>query len=144
MFITLSLNIKTSLLYYFAYFYTFKKNNKMLKSKNNINTGALIQAHIHKNKITKSDLGAAIGRNGLAILQYIRNESIQTGILLDICYALKHNFFKDIASKLPDDFTTTNPTDKSLMSEKDQLIAQLQEENKVLKIQNELLMLIKK
>jgi hypothetical protein len=30
------------------------------------------------------------------------------------------------------------------MSEKDQLIAQLQEENKVLKIQNELLMLIKK
>lgn len=116
----------------------------MLKSKNNINTGALIQAHIHKNKITKSDLGAAIGRNGLAILQYIRNESIQTGILVRHLLCFLANFFKDIASKLPDDFTTTNPTDKSLMSEKDQLIAQLQEENKVLKIQNELLMLIKK
>lgn len=74
----------------------------------------------------------------------MRNESIQTGILLDICYALKHNFFKDIANQLPDDFTTTNPTDKSLISEKDQLIAQLQEENKVLKIQNDVLMLMRK
>ena len=116
----------------------------MLKSKNNINTGALLEAYVSKNKITKTDLGATIGRNGLAILQYMRNESIQTGILLDICYALKHNFFKDIANQLPDDFTTTNPTDKSLISEKDQLIAQLQEENKVLKIQNEVLMLMKK
>jgi hypothetical protein len=116
----------------------------MLKSKNNINTGTLLGDYVNKNKIIKTDLGVAIGRNGLAILQYMRNESIQTGILIDICYALKHNFFKDIANQLPDDFTTTNPTDKSLISEKDQLIAQLQEENKVLKIQNEVLMLMKK
>lgn len=116
----------------------------MLKSKNTIDTGALLEAYVYTNKITKVDLGAAIGRSGLAILRFMRNESIQTGILLDICYALKHNFFKDIANQLPDDFTTTNPKDKSLISEKDQLIAQLQEENKVLKIQNELLMMMKK
>ena len=116
----------------------------MLKSKNNINTGTLLGDYVNKNKIIKTDLGVAIGRNGLAILQYMRNESIQTGILIDICYALKHNFFKDIANQLPDDFTTTNPTDKSLISEKDQLIAELQEEVKVLKIQNEVLMKKKK
>lgn len=116
----------------------------MLKSINNINTGALLGAYVNKNRIVKSDLGGQIGRSGLAILQYMRNESIQTGILIDICYALKHNFFKDIANQLPDDFTTTNPTDRSLISEKDQLIAQLQEENKVLKIQNEVLIRMKK
>ncbi|MBC7525538.1 MAG: hypothetical protein H7239_14015 [Flavobacterium sp.] len=116
----------------------------MLKSKNNINTGALLEGYVYKNRIFKSVLGVAINRNGLAVLQYMRNESIQTGILLDICYALKHNFFKDIANQLPDDFTITNPTDKSLISEKDQLIAQLQEENKVLKIQNDVLMMMKK
>ncbi len=116
----------------------------MIKSKNNINTGALLETYVYKNKITKTDLGLAIGRNGLAILQYMRNDSIQTGILLDICYAVKHNFFKDIANQLPDDFTTTNPADKSLISEKDQLIAELQEEVKVLKIQNEVLMKKKK
>jgi hypothetical protein len=116
----------------------------MLKSINNINTGALLGAYVNKNRIIKSDLGGQIGRSGLAILQYMRNESIQTGILIDICYALKHNFFKDIANQLPDDFTTTNPTDRSLISEKDQLIAQLQEENKVLKIQNEVLIRMKK
>lgn len=116
----------------------------MLKSKHNINTGALLRAHIQKNRILKSVLGSAINRNGLAVNEYMKNESIQTGILIDICYALKHNFFKDIANQLPDDFTTTNPTDQSLISEKDQLIAQLQEENKVLKIQNEILLLMKK
>jgi DNA-binding Xre family transcriptional regulator len=110
-----------------------------MENKKTLNTGALIQTYVYKNRIAKTDLGASIGRSGLAILRFMRNESIQTSILLDICYALKHNFFKDIANQLPDDFTTTNPADQRLISEKDLLIAQLQEENKVLKIQNDVL-----
>ena len=115
----------------------------MKKSKNNIDTGALLDKYIQQHRIVKTELGAEIKRNGLAILQYTRNASIQTGILIDLCYALKHNFFRDIADQLPEEFTITKATDNSLFTEKDQLIAQLQEENKVLKIQNELLMKVK-
>ena len=114
----------------------------MNKSNYNINTGKLLEKVIAEKKITKTDLGVAINRNALAVLKYTRNESVQTGILIDLCYALEHNFFKDIANQLPDGFTTTNVTDQHLISEKDQLIAQLLEENKVLKIKNETLLTI--
>ncbi len=113
----------------------------MKKSKNNINTGKLIDDFITKKRIFKSDLGRDINRNGLSILAYTRNSSVQTGILIDLCHALKHNFFRDIADKLPEDFTISQQ-DK-LISEKDQLIAKLQEENKVLTIQNEVLLRVK-
>ncbi len=115
----------------------------MIPSKKNIDTGKLLHDFIEKNKITKATLGNDIKRNGLAILRYTRNCSIQTGILIDICYALEHNFFKDIADKLPENFTKTKPDDLTAIIEKDLLIAQLQEENKVLKIKNEVLMSIK-
>jgi hypothetical protein len=86
-------------------------------------------------------MGRRINRNGDSVSKYILNISIQTGILLDICHAVNHNFFADIAGQLPDSYTITDRN--SLISEKDQLIAQLQEENKVLKIQNDLLMRLK-
>lgn len=113
----------------------------MKKSKNNINTGKMIDDFITKNRIFKSNLGQDINRNGLSILAYTRNVSIQTGILIDLCHALKHNFFRDIADQLPADFTTTKPDSSHI--EKDALIAQLQEEVKVLKIQNEILLRVK-
>jgi predicted nuclease of restriction endonuclease-like (RecB) superfamily len=112
----------------------------MLVSKNNIDTGKILADYIQKNKISKTELGREINRNGLSVLNYTRNISIQTGILIDICYAVKHNFFSDIADQLPTDFTKMEPKNLSFLSQKNELIAQLEEENKVLKIQNELLM----
>src|SRR6187401_126937 len=106
----------------------------MKQGKNNIDTGKLLRDFIGKNRITKSNLGRDIGRNGLSIFQYTQNSSIQTGILIDICHATKHNFFQDIANEMPREFTVI----KELNPEKDLLIAQLQQEINVLKIQNEL------
>ncbi len=112
----------------------------MIVGKNNIDTGKLLADYIKKNKIRKTELGREINRTGLSILNYTRNVSIQTGILIEMCYALQHNFFSDIADQLPEGFSKTNLKQNSQVSEKDLLIEQLQEENKVLKIQNELLM----
>ena len=114
----------------------------MNKSKNNIDTGKLLTAFIAKNRINKAELGRNINRTGVSISKYTNNSSIQTGILIDLCYALQHNFFQDIVNLLPADFTKNEPIDvqKNLLSEKQiALIAKLEEENKVLKIQNELL-----
>jgi hypothetical protein len=108
-----------------------------------IDTGKMILDYITKNRMSKTELGEKINRNGLSILNYTRNKSIQTEILLNISNATKHNFFRDIADQLPNDYTITKPEDKTLINEKDELIAQLQEENKVFRIQNEILLRVR-
>jgi DNA-binding Xre family transcriptional regulator len=111
----------------------------MKKGKNTINTGKMLEDHLRKNRVNRTDLASKINRTGQSITKYGQNDSIQTAILLDICHALGHNFFQDIANTLPQDFEV-NP---ELNSANQQLILQLQEENKVLRIQNELLMKLK-
>ena len=108
-----------------------------------LDTGQMLDDYITFNRVSKSDLGEKIGRNGLSILNYTRSTSIRTHILWNICEATKHNFFKDIANLLPETYTETKKDDKSLITEKDQLIARLQEENKVLKIQNDILLKVR-
>ncbi|WP_445455037.1 hypothetical protein [Flavobacterium sp. HNIBRBA15423] len=106
----------------------------MKKGKHNINTGKLLSDFFTKNRINKSQLGKEINRDGVSILKYTQNSSVQTGILIELCYALNHNFFQDIANQLPDNFTVYN--------HKEDEIELLKDEIKVLKIQNELLMKI--
>jgi hypothetical protein len=108
-------------------------------SKNNINTGRMLNDYFIKNRIVKDQVGRDINRNGKGVGAFVKNGSIQTGILIDICYALQHNFFQDIANKLPKDFGV----DKTLDAANENSILQILEENKILKIQNELLMRLK-
>ncbi len=118
----------------------------MSKSSNNIDTGKMLERFLIKNRIVRSYLGRAINRTGVSIYRYTNNSTIQTGILLDICHALKHNFFYDIANQLPKDFTISkqnNVENGTFDINLQTLYEQLQEENKVLKIQNDLLMKIK-
>ena len=126
----------------------------MKNGKNNIDTGKLLRGFVEKNKITNAGLSRDINRNATSIFKYKENVSIQTGILIEICHATKHNFFQDIANLLPKDFTVTN--DLKAQNEI-QLIAQHQEEINslknemdvmknemlVLRVQNELLMKLK-
>lgn len=104
-----------------------------------IDTGKMILDFMNERRLSKTELGAMIGREGISILQYTRNKGIQTEILLNLCNATKHNFFQDIANELPKDYTVN----KDIFAEKDALIMQLQEEVKVLKIQNEVLLRVK-
>lgn len=107
----------------------------MKKGKNNIHTGKLLSDFISKNKIKKSTLGKNINRDGVSILKYMQNSSIQTGILIELSFALQHNFFQDIANQLPNTFSGNE--------NKNEEIETLKEEIKVLQIQNELLMKLK-
>lgn len=118
----------------------------MKTSKNNINTGKLLDNYLYKNKISKASVAAAINKNRVSVQKYTENVSIQTGILIDICYALKYNFLRELANALPKDFEYAEVVDGEKVTNENMqqtLIAQLQEENKVLKIQNELLLKIK-
>ena len=111
----------------------------MKKSKHNIDTGRLLRDFIEKRFVNRTELGDKIGRTAQSISKYSQNESIQTEILIEICYALQHNFFQDIAHQLPGDFTV-NPQWNNDYSQR---LKDLEQENAVLKIQNELLMKLK-
>ncbi|MFN8282869.1 MAG: hypothetical protein U0U67_06610 [Chitinophagales bacterium] len=65
-----------------------------------------------------------------------KNKTIQTAVLWEICNALKHNFFLDLAAALPSIFTTNVPVDTT----KDERITQLEKEIDLLKAKNEALM----
>ncbi|WP_293891040.1 hypothetical protein [Flavobacterium sp.] len=118
----------------------------MIKSKHNINTGKLIEQLLSQLKFTNSEIENAIGRPGSSMYKYIRNESIQTGILIDLCYAMKYNIFQDIANDLPSEFSKTDRDAQEKLAFKtanEKRIANLEEENKIMKIQLDLLMKLK-
>lgn len=118
----------------------------MIKSRNNIDTGKLIEKILKELRVTNVDIEKAIGRSGSSMYKYIRNSSIQTGILIDLCYALKYNIFQEIANELPSDFMKTDKEAEQKLAfrtENDNRIADLEEEIKILKIQLDLLMKLK-
>ncbi len=118
----------------------------MKKSKNNIDTGKLIERVALQQKLTNVEIEKAIDRQPTSMYKYIRNSSIQTGILIDLCYAMKYNFFQEIANQLPNEFTKTDKDADEKLAQKTALenrIAELEEENKILKVQVDLLMKIK-
>jgi len=113
----------------------------MKYSNNNIDTGTMLNYYLAKNRVSKSKLGRAINRTGISILRYTENSSIQTGILIDICYALKHNFFQDIADRLPADFTVSKvPEEDKLLPTWQAEIAELKERIKILEAEKAILL----
>jgi rRNA maturation protein Rpf1 len=118
----------------------------MIKSTHNIDTGKIIERLIYQFKFSNLQLERAIGRPGSSIYKYIRNSSIQTGILIDLCYAMKYNIFQEIANELPPEFVKVDKTaDETLALKTDyeQRIADLKEENKILKAQLDIVMKLK-
>lgn len=67
-------------------------------------TGKLLQAYCVRKRICKAALSRVIGRNISSLVKILKNDTIQTEILWDICFALQHNFFSDIADQLPKEF----------------------------------------
>jgi transcriptional regulator with XRE-family HTH domain len=106
-----------------------------------INTGKMIQRHIHERIIRRTDLAKQMGVPHSAIYSYEKRSSISSHILLRICHATRHNFFADIARALPSDYTIAkgSPTDHASTLSLDAVIAQQAEEIKQLRIENNLL-----
>jgi len=99
------------------------------------NTGLLLKEYFASKRIYKSALARVLNRNLKTILSYEKNSTIQTSVLWEICFALKHNFFMDIASQLPQEFATNTPknTDKEeQITELKQQIALLTAEKNIL------------
>lgn len=101
--------------------------------------GVILKEHFRNNHLDKTEVAKMIGLGRQTINLYFKNDNIGTKPLTRLCYALKHNFFTELAEQLPAEFGPL--PSKSVEYEKQ--IALLEEEIKVLKIQNELLLRIK-
>ena len=118
----------------------------MKKSDYNINTGEIIEKLTWKLNMSNLEVERAIGRSGSSVHKFIRSSSIQTAILIDICYAMKYNIFQEIANELPSHFAKTDKDADAKLAEKqdyESRIANLEEANKILKAQLDIVMKLK-
>lgn len=100
-----------------------------------IDMGELLSFHMESRFIRNEKLANLIGKTGQTITKYRTTEIMRSDMIAEISYALQHNFFQDMANLLPAEFTVN----AELNSNNQRYVNQLEEENKVLKIQNELL-----
>lgn len=101
-----------------------------------IHLGDLLKNYLDSNKIYKSSLARKLNKADNVILYYQKQASLQTSILFELCHALKHNFFQDIAAQLPNNYTTSVPEDH----QKDDTIAQLEQQILILQAEKEVLL----
>lgn len=81
-----------------------------LPSKNKMpHIGQLLQQYIKKHHVNSAQLARSLGRAPITISAYKKNESIQAGILYELCHALQYNFFAEIAHTLPIQFANNVP-----------------------------------
>lgn len=97
--------------------------------------GNMLDVFYKSRRVNKAGLARAINRAKPSVHKYESRPSLPCGLLWDISVALRHNFFEDIAIHLPETFTTATPKDDSQARR----IAQLEEENRILAAQLQLL-----
>jgi DNA-binding Xre family transcriptional regulator len=93
------------------------------------NTGLMLTSYFKEKRIRKNALARMLNRNPSTLVSFTKNKTIQTTVLWEICHALKHNFFADIAALFPENFTN-NVKPNTDAAER---IAALELENVILK-----------
>lgn len=107
----------------------------MKNEQNKIDMGQLLSIYMENRFIRGEQLAKLVGKTGQTISKYRTTAIMKSDTIAVLSYALQHNFFQDMANLLPSEFTVN----AELNSNNQRYINQLEEENKVLKIQNELL-----
>ena len=100
------------------------------------NTGELLKVFIKKKRLSKAALSRTLNRATNTLVGFIKGKTIQTAVLWEICHALKHNFFADIAAQLPNTYSNNISADTT----KDERIAELEQEVALIKAKNEVLL----
>lgn len=103
--------------------------------KKEINIGTLLQDYIQQNKISKAALSRALQTDPANLEVRLKKAYMRTDFLEKICIVLKHNFFADIAEMFPADFSVNAQPETT----KDELIAQLELEIKMITRERDLL-----
>lgn len=92
------------------------KEHKYLQNVENPapHTGTMLQRYYKQHKISKAALARTLNRQASTIYQFEKRQTIQTAVLWELCHALRHNFFADIAHQLPQTYTTSTAKDDKI------------------------------
>ena len=93
------------------------------------NTGMMLISYFREKRTRKSALARMLNKRPSTLAGFTKNTSIQTTVLWEICHALKHNFFADMAAMLPENYTTNVKPNTA----NEERIAELELQNTVLK-----------
>jgi plasmid maintenance system antidote protein VapI len=98
---------------------------------NPIHTGGLIKKIIEQKNLSPTKMAVGIGIPNTAIYAYEKRSSIQTSILVNLCHAAKHNFFKDIANQFPNEYTqdATSSSEQEIVALKKEIERLMYENN---------------
>jgi hypothetical protein len=100
----------------------------------NIHIGSMIKGFIDKRLLQRTAVAKKLDFYNTAIYGYEKRKSIHTDTLLNFCDAVQHNFFMDIALKLPKTYTQNEFSDKDLEIENlKKQIEKLQNQNDLMK-----------
>lgn len=97
--------------------------------------GERISNVIQAKKASKAALSRALGVYPSSVERRLKLDSVQVSVLAEYAVHLQHNFFADLAARLPTDYTTDAPQDTT----KDETIAQLKRRIEILEAQVEVL-----
>jgi uncharacterized small protein (DUF1192 family) len=87
--------------------------------------GALIERYYKEKRTFKSALARHLGVLPQTVIDYQKKTSMQTRILWNLSWVLKHNFLKDLADQLPKEFSSYAVKDTTLQDR----ITALEKEN---------------
>ena len=92
--------------------------------------GQFLRQYFSKNGVNRAELSRQLGVSDSTSTGYMRQESLQFGILWKMSVALNHNLLADLASRLPIPFASAREAALELE------LKALQEELKELQIEN--------
>jgi len=99
------------------------------KDQINIHVGQMLSDFCEDQGMSMKAIGKNLGLEGSTIIYHQKQPLLNTGIILKYSEFFKHNFFSDLASKLPKEYTSNAPQAEEELA----IIASLKEELQALK-----------
>ena len=109
-------------------------------SKISFNTGQILFDYLERNNIYRIGLAKKMGIDVQQIFYAVKKKSMDSQKLTDFSHALEHNFFMDMAAKMPEAYTSNS----GIFKKKNEEIAALKERVKELEAENAVLLRVLK
>lgn len=91
--------------------------------------GSMLRKYIKTNRLAQSAWARRQGVHHTNVARYLKQSTMQVDTLFTICFALRYNFFKEIAAALPAEMPPAT------QHESEQQLEALKQENEQLKLQ---------
>lgn len=101
-----------------------------------VHVGHLVWWHLNKTRQPRALLATVTNRSLTTISRQLRKPSMQVAELFEFCHAVKHNFFEELAARLPAEYSAAASQVVEKHAAMEEEINRLLQENEALKKEN--------